>query len=135
VSEALRVELMQARKVANGLLPVDTSRAGGYEEVYEVNMVQARPQQKEKAMTPAKEAAPQEGRDRMQGRSPRRQGCFNCGENGHWKSECPLKQRRCYTCQEAGHIAAKCPKKGGSASRGERPQRGAPKEAEAPPRR
>ena len=135
VSEALRVELMQARKVANGLLPVDTSRAGGYEEVYEVNMVQTRPQQKEKAMTPVKEAAPPEGRYRTQGKSPRRQGCFNCGESGHWKSECPLKQRRCYNCQEAGHIAAKCPKKGNSASRGEQQQKAAPKEAEAPPRR
>ncbi|XP_025837022.1 uncharacterized protein LOC112906662 [Agrilus planipennis] len=36
--------------------------------------------------------------------------CHMCGDKGHFKSECPNKQKglKCFKCNEYGHIAIKC---------------------------
>ena len=54
--------------------------------------------------------------------------CFNCGEYGHWASDCrergrgggrrqDISEGRCFTCGERGHRARECRERSGSRGR------------------
>ncbi|KAE8951765.1 hypothetical protein PR001_g33589, partial [Phytophthora rubi] len=34
--------------------------------------------------------------------------CFQCGQMGHWATQCP-NEVKCYACNKAGHFARACP--------------------------
>jgi hypothetical protein len=49
--------------------------------------------------------------------TPRRNNaCHECGEEGHWRSDCPKRSSRniCFHCGMVGHWQAKCPQRRGS---------------------
>ena len=41
----------------------------------------------------------------------KKSGCFNCGEEGHMKTQCPkpAKSRACFRCGQEGHSKLDCP--------------------------
>lgn len=47
-------------------------------------------------------------RNRMGGSS-----CFKCGQSGHIKTNCPLKESVCYKCGKPGHLKKDCPSPNG----------------------
>ncbi|KAJ5848472.1 hypothetical protein N7455_012429 [Penicillium solitum] len=57
----------------------------------------------------------QEGHSKAECPEPRKMGaCFNCGEEGHSKSECPkprVFKGTCRICEKEGHPAVDCPER------------------------
>ena len=43
---------------------------------------------------------------RSQGRAANANVCFQCGQHGHWRRECP--RLRCYSCGAPGHVSREC---------------------------
>lgn len=66
----------------------------------------------ERRMHFSEETAPRdERRVRFSGQRLASQRCYECGQYGHWKQDCPLV-RKCYYCGEVGHFKRECPLKG-----------------------